>query len=263
MTALASLQHLGAPLIEPDRDPWREYRDIIADHIVNQPRSLQARIGPSEIGTPCDACLIHKLAGTPEREAGVPWLPFIGTSVHAQFEEIFAAANAGRDRVRFLVEATVNVGQVGGVDITGHADLFDLDTGDVTDWKIVGATTLRSAKAGPSTTYRVQAHLYGRGFTRRGLAVRRVRIAYLPRNSVNLDNAVIWSEPYDEQVAVEALDRADRLARAIQAYGLDATLAVLAPGGHTGKEHSCSKFDRSIPKPGHRAPETFADLLGG
>lgn len=235
---------------------WRDYRDVIETAIKGQPRSLQKRIGPSEIGNPCDRCLAHKLAGTPEIEQHAPWLPFVGTAVHSELENVFTQANAGRDRVRFLVEATVSVGQIGGVDITGHADLFDLETGEVTDWKIVGATTLKKARGGPSLTYRRQAHLYGRGFTRRGLAVNRVRIAYLPRNSVHLGDAVIWSEPYDEQIAVDALARANGIAMVIDALGPDAALAATAP--HTHEEFSCSKFPDGNQSP---ASNTTTSLL--
>jgi hypothetical protein len=80
---LTDLSHLARPDIHlnPD-DTWAEYRNIVERAIDNTPRSLQTRIGPSEIGNPCDACLINKLAGTPERrEPGTSWLPFIGTRV--------------------------------------------------------------------------------------------------------------------------------------------------------------------------------------
>jgi hypothetical protein len=235
---LPDLGHLQ-PAAPGDTDVWPEMRRIIEDAINASPRSLQKRIGPSEVGTPCDRCLAHKLAGTPEKEAHAPWLPFIGTAVHASLEDIFTEVN--RDQpVRWLTEMKVSVGEIGGQDITGHADLFDLATGSVIDFKITGATTLKKARGGPSTTYRTQAHLYGRGFARRGLTVNRVRIAYLPRNSVHLGDAVIWSEPYDEQVALRALERANGIAVAIAALGAPA--AIAATGPHTQDEFSCSKY---------------------
>ncbi len=237
---LPDLSHLARPL--DDADPlktWDSYRSIIDTHIDNQPRSLQARIGPSEFVS-CDACLISKLAGIPERrDPGTSWLPFVGTSVHEQLQNIFAAQNTG-PQARFLTELTVSVGEVAGVDITGHVDLYDLYTGDVTDWKAVGVTTLRKVrKNGPSTVYRTQGHLYGRGLIRRGLPVNRVRIAYLPRNSRSLADAEIWDEPYDEQVALDALARADRFATWIGLFGADALLSTAA---HTGTEFSCSRY---------------------
>ena len=241
---------------------WAEYRALIEAAIDNQPRSQQTRIGPSELGNPCDRCLISKLAGIPETRTGPAWLPFVGTAVHGQLEDIFAQANAAlpAGMVRYLVEGTVSVGTVGGVDITGHADLFDLWAGEVTDWKIVGATTLRDAKAnGPSETYRRQAHLYGRGFARRGATVNRVRIAYLPRNDVNLANAFIWSEAYDEQVATDTIARADAFAAGIAALGADTVLAQAPP--HSGG-HSCSRYPDGPPskRDGHTTTNTLLNI---
>lgn len=269
MTGLRDLSHLAGPASGRGGNPdvtWAEYRHVVEQAITDHPRSQQTRIGPSELGIDCLRCLGHKLAGVPEeREAA--WLPTIGTAVHAWLAETFAQANAGMPQARFLVETTVSVGEVDGVDITGNADLYDLATGDVTDWKVVGATTLRDVKAnGPSAQYRTQAHLYGRGFTRRGLPVENVRVAYLPRNSVTgLADAVIWSEPYDEQVALDALQRADALARAIRLAGADAVLPGLAasPGCY-----SCSRYplpDGTFPpRPGHEhQPRTLTGLLAG
>ncbi len=263
---LADLSHLVMPIIDvPTGAAWTELRDVIETAIRSDPRSLQKRIGPSEIGEPCDRCLVSKLAGLPEAH-DTAWLPYVGTCVHAGFAEVFAAANATLPRCRWLVELTVNVGEIDGTPITGHADLFDVWTGTVNDWKIVGANTLRDAKAnGPSAVYRTQAHLYGRGMARRGLHVNRVQIAYLPRTSVTLADAYIWSEPYDEQVAVAALARADMFASAIRTFGVERVLATVP--AHTGGSYGCAKrtnADGTTPtRPGSSARAPFADLLGG
>lgn len=261
ITPLGHLSQGHLATQEPDTT-WREYRTLIEDALTNQPRTLQTRIGPSELGNPCDRCLILKLGGT-EETRDVAWLPFVGTAVHGELEGIFAQANAGLESVRWLVESQVSVGTVGGVDITGHADLFDLATGEVTDWKIVGKSTLTKVKAnGPTPTYRQQAHLYGRGFTRRGLQVNRVRIAFLPRNEPSLAGAHIWSEPYDESIALAALARADMFATAIAMLGLDTVLAQAPP--HVGTEFSCARFPSAdgsfLPKPGHKPASS--DLTG-
>ena len=257
--SLPSLGHLQ-PATVTARPVWDEYRALIEDAIANDPRTLQTRIGPSEIGTGCDACLVSKLAGVPERREAA-WLPTVGKAVHSWLEEgVFLDTHSWTiDRSRFLVETTVSVGEVGGVDITGHADLFDLHTGTVTDWKITGANTLKKAKpcqADPARfatafrTYHVQKHLYGYGFTRRGLQVTTVQVAFLPRNAPSLREAVIISAPYDEQVALTAIARADQWATWLHTLGLQATLAVA--GAHTGDEYSCARFDPSAATPGRR-----------
>jgi len=241
MTAVAHLAHLARPPI--DTDPaatWAEYRQVIENTIMNAPRSLQTRIGPSELGASCDRCLVSKLAGIQEKREAA-WLPWVGSAVHEQLELAFAAANAGLSRTRWLVESQVTVGNVGGVDITGHADLFDLELSEITDWKIVGKTTLVKAKGhGPTAVYRKQIHLYGLGFVNRGLPVSRVRIAYLPRNEPTLANAFIWSEPYDESIALAALARANQFATVINMFGAQHVLANTPP--HTGEDFSCNRF---------------------
>lgn len=266
MTGLPSLAHL-AHTSQPGGDPdatWAEYRAVIEDAISNDPRTLQERIGPSGLGDPCNRCLAHQLAQIPEKRDDA-WLPTVGKAVHAWLEEVFVAFNAQlpAGQVRFLVETEVSVGEVDGVDITGHGDVYDLATAEVTDWKIVGVTTLRKVrKEGPSLTYRRQQHLYGRGFTRRGLPVERVRVAYLPRNEKTLDQAVIWSEPYDEQIAVDALQRADALAKAIRLAGPDAILPGLPV---TQGCYGCARYPlpggQLPPAPGYRPGNDLRGLI--
>ena len=122
--ALPALGHLAGDYT-PGLDPqltWEEYRHTIETAIGGQARSQQTRIGPSELGMDCLHCLACKLAGIPEKRDAA-WLPWVGTAVHAQLEDVFHAFNAAAGTVRFLIETTVSVGEVAGVDITGHADL--------------------------------------------------------------------------------------------------------------------------------------------
>lgn len=231
----------GVQHADPDRT-WTEYRNIIEQAITDTPRNAQTAIGPSEVGIPCDKCLIYKLAGVPEARSTALWLPTIGTAVHAWLADVFIAANAGlpAGMVRFLVEQRVKAGSIGGTELTGSADLFDLWAGEVTDWKIVADKTIKSAKAnGPSAQYRYQAHLYGRGYAARGATVNRVRIAFLPRNATSLRSAYPWTEPYDERIALEALARAEALAAGIATVGLPAMIADAPP--HTG-DFSCARY---------------------
>lgn len=216
----------GLPVLQ------RELLDVISDAVRNAPRSRQRRIGPSEIGNPCDRCLGHKLAGTAELLGPIPWLPAVGTAVHEWLDELFIADALARSaqgrEPRWVTEAKVTVGEIDGQEITGSCDLYDVETCTTVDWKIVGTTTLRAAKAGPSDTYRVQQHLYGRGWWLAGHPVHRVAIFYLPRNAVSVEQGVWWSEPYDEQLALDALARADALAKALRMAGADRVLPNLA-----------------------------------
>jgi len=67
--------------------------DVIRGAIANHPRSLQKRIGPSEIGTPCDRRIGYKLLGQEENPRGDAWKPTVGTAVHGWLEKALEDAN--------------------------------------------------------------------------------------------------------------------------------------------------------------------------
>lgn len=220
-----------------DTDLWPEIRRIIETRMSSQPRDLQREIGPSELGTTCVHCLAAKLAGWPERRRPA-WLPFIGTCVHARFEQwfgeseetVFTGPAPEDERRRFVPEMRVTVGRLQGLhagyDVKGSIDLYDRKTGSTIDWKIVGNTTLTKVKAhGPSQQYRVQASLYGIGLENRGEPVRYSRIYFLPRNKAGLNDALPWQAGFDPKPGLWALARAQLLVNLMdcieQAEGVD------------------------------------------
>jgi hypothetical protein len=189
------------------------------------PRSLQTRLGPSELGHPCDRRLGYKVAGVDEINHGEPaWYPTIGTAVHAWLEDVMKWLNGhlgiGPDnKPRFLLEHRVDVGAILGEPITGSCDVYDRLTGFVVDWKVVGERQLKKYKSeGPGRQYRTQAHLYGRGWQRRGMPVSNVAVMFLPRDRM-LRDAHWWHEPYDEQIAVQALTRAEAITSLVRSAG--------------------------------------------
>lgn len=195
----------------------------------NSPRSRQTRIGPSELGTPCDRQLALKLAEYPavNPDASSSWPAIVGTAVHERIADAVAAVEANRDPStppRWHVEERVVVGEVDGTPITGSCDLFDGYTGTVLDWKVVHSSTARSKADNPGEQYRVQAHLYGRGFAQRGFPVQHVAVAFLGRDG---GTPHVWTEPYDEKVATDALDRATQLARSNALIGVEQTANLL------------------------------------
>jgi hypothetical protein len=223
-TDLADLGRL--PEIEEQRggDPellFAELKAIITHAIANHPRSLQKRIGPSEIGDPCARRIAYKLTGTPEaRELPTPWRPTVGTATHTWLEEKLAeynqATHAATGASRFLIEQRVNAGPCAGADLEGSTDWYDRVTATVGDWKIVGPSSLKKLRAdlnagrGPRLEYRVQGHTYGLGWLRRGLPVDRVMIVALPAAG-ELADAVMWTEPFNPQIARDAMARVDRI----------------------------------------------------
>lgn len=242
-----------------------ELKGILEHDFANRPRTLQTTLGPSEVGTACDRCLIHMLAGHPEQQVGVPWLPELGTAVHDYFDmaltrHMLAQLDAGvKDfGAEWITEGKVNVGDINGVPVTGSSDVFHKPTGTVVDYKIAGTTTLRKVRrdgSGTSLTYQRQGHLYGRGWARAGYRVRAVAIWFVPRNGLTLADGRLWTAPYDEQVAIDALARATRFVQFISAVGAEKVLAAAAP--HTHEEFSCSRY----PTPGD-TPKPPSDLAG-
>jgi hypothetical protein len=227
-TELNPYVDLPAPLqrtMTPAAQVGAELLQLIKTRIIHHPRSLQVAIGPSEIGHSCARRIGYKLAGVPEREGQLPnWKATVGTAVHTWMESMLDddnlsyAERTGSGQERWFVETRVNVGDINGTDVEGSCDVFDRVTGTVVDWKTNGPAMLKKYKKGPSKEYRAQAHLYGRGWQRKGMTVRNVMIIFLPRNG-ELSEAVVWTEPYDEQIAVDALTRATGIAVLVDAFG--------------------------------------------
>lgn len=216
----ADLEAAGSPA-EAVR---RELMWAIENRIDYAPRSLQTRLGPSELGHPCQRKLGYKLVGAEISNPGDPaWYPTIGTAVHSWLEDVMKWLNGhlgvADGGPRFLLEHKVSVGTICGDNITGTCDVYDRATAGVIDWKIVGEKQLKKYKDhGPGEQYRAQAHLYGRGWARRGMPVDYVAVMFLPRDRM-LHAAHMWSEPYDEQVAVQALTRAEGITTMVRTIG--------------------------------------------
>lgn len=196
-----------------------ELRRVLIDFEAQRPRSMQTRLGPSELGTPCQQQIARKLAGAPRRAATEPsWAPFIGTAVHASMEDVVAFWNAQLGRERWVAEddLLIDPGMEGVEKVAGHGDAFDKDASMVVDWKVTGTTArdkiLAAQRAGKppaeqvSAEYRTQIHLYGLGHERKGREVRFVRLVLLAR-SHKFDESVEWTEPYQPDIALKALER--------------------------------------------------------
>lgn len=199
--------------------PWDEFSDaaigdVIADrlremvrrHDAGAPRTQQRQIGPSELGDPCTYCLARKILGLPEeRTFDDPWCAYIGSATHNSLADAAEFENRHHDgtwstEVRVYPDDEV-------LPKGGNADLYDDAAQLVIDHKVVSRDRRLMFKAkGPGEKYRRQIHLYGLGFTRIGLPVQRVAIAFWQRGG-RLSDLTVWTEPYDPSVATDALDR--------------------------------------------------------
>lgn len=183
----------------------REYSD-------NRPRSRQTRIGPSEIGHPCDRRMAMRLAGVEGIKSGGDPLPStIGSWAHAGMEEMLTGYNK-RHGERFLIEQKVYPLHPAPA-YGGTMDCYDLRNDAVIDWKFAGAAKMTAVRrdSHPGEVYRIQSHIYGLGCERTlGLSPKTVHVAFWPRAGFST-GAVDWSEPYDRDLAIRAIERLDSL----------------------------------------------------
>lgn len=193
--------------------PIGELLDVIRQFERSSERGLQVELGPSDIGQPCERRLVLQLLGAadinPDREQ---WPATVGTAIHAMLAEAFGVDNARRraagEPERWLIEQEITIRP----GVLGHTDLVDLQNWTVIDHKTTSVTKIRSYRRSgrPPEQYRAQAHLYGLGWARAGLPIRTVQLVFYPRSGI-LTDSWAWSEPYDPNVAVNALDRMDGL----------------------------------------------------
>ena len=179
-------------------------------------RSAQTTLGPSEIGTPCDRRLAMSLLGIPAvNPGGDGWAAFVGTAVHAALAAMFEWADAGTGR--YAVETPLQFPSA--LVPKGTADLLDRTLVMVDDHKVQGKWTQNKLRTeGIPPGYRVQLHVYGYGQRLAGETVDYVALISWPREASSLDDLYAVVEPYDPQIARDALARVDRIAAEVQAY---------------------------------------------
>lgn len=185
------------------------FKEMFFAYTNRSERSQQATMGPSEIGTPCDRRIAMSLLRIPPvNPGGDNWAAFVGTCVHAGLADMLVWADTGSGRYAselsvFFPSAHVPHGTLDGMDRV----LFV-----VWDYKAMGQWSLDKLKVeGPSPQYRVQVHTYAYGARIRGEVVSDVAIVGLPRDKSSLDDLYVWTEPYDPQVARDAIARVDRI----------------------------------------------------
>lgn len=196
-----------------------ELTDAIAYDVANKPRSLQKALGPSEIGEECQRKLAYKLLDwDPKPNTDIDPLPsFIGVAAHNGSADALERVNERRPGT-WIVEKRVHASNY----LSGSTDAYHVPTDTVVDHKFVGPGSMRKYKEnGPSQVYRVQDHCYGLGWERSGYTPKTVAIAFFPRGG-NLKDLYLWSEPYDRQVALDALTRLETIRSAVIALDPEA-----------------------------------------
>lgn len=203
---------------EPDdleSDPAADLLEVVRNAMAGHARSAQVAVGPSEVGG-CPRRLGHRVAfGKPaERDLDTAWRPTVGTAVHDWLSKAFF--HAGN---RWIVDYQVTI------PIRGTLDLYDCEDARVTDFKVVGVTTLKKAAKGEiSAKYETQLDLYALGMMADGYPVERVALWFLPASG-SLADAVWYERPVDIARAVAAVEQL----RKIEALAAVAEPAAFLP----------------------------------
>lgn len=164
----------------------------------------------------------------PGENGKTPIAPLLGTAFHLLCEK------RSRDMEReaeVLVEQPVHVGDVGSYGpIKGTLDRFDIEAGEVMDWKLVSLKKRDAFKrlyrksqrdgfdaivedygAAQFLQYYIQLCLYGKGMEDQGYEVGTVTLLLLPRDAtvhVVESEFTALSMPYDRDLAIYTLGRA-------------------------------------------------------
>lgn len=198
----------------PDKTGLREeFLKVIREHEASRPRSMQVSLGPSSAGVRCDRQLVAKMLQV-EVEPGAgswdnPWFAIVGTAVHAWLDTAFSLKSNGWETelpVKYPSKAIPG----------GSVDLYHPERGIVVDNKISGRSVLDKTRSqGPSILYKTQLMVYGLMLKSMGRRVETVALAMYPRNPSAvlpfLHEAVFWSAPFDEQMALDAVARIEKL----------------------------------------------------
>lgn len=186
--------------VTPERALSERLNAVITKRSNGNPRSKQSHIGPSEIGEQCVRKLSYRLLEWDKvNTSNDPWASVCGTAIHTWLASAFKADKS----TKWLVEHKVTIDGKPG----GSLDLFDVDNGIVIDHKCVGATSMKSRRAGgPTEQQIIQLNMYGYGLEQEGHTVNKIALAFYPFGGL-LSSTHIWIGDYDRQVALDAISR--------------------------------------------------------
>lgn len=197
-----------------DEDPLLDdLKAMLRNHAHSHARHLQKALGPSQVGHPCPRNVIQGLLEIDQINPQFDPLPsYIGVAAHAAMEKAARLANdqlvAAGGQVRWVPEQKVPVSP----NLSGTADLYDVVTQTVIDYKFPGPTQMtKYRKDGPHQTYKVQGQLYGRGYRNLGFPVKHVGIWFLPRGG-QLATSLLWKDDYNDGFVDEQLKRLENFA---------------------------------------------------
>jgi len=205
-------------------DPWdtdplaarikSEMINIIQWSERESPRSQQVEIGPSELGDLCDRRIGYRIAGIPHINTETdPWAAFVGSAIHSRLADgINRWVQATGDQA-WYPEKPVDISSL----VPGTTDVYREDIACVIDHKGASLDGIKKIqRSEPPHRHQVQVQCYGLGCEQLGLPVRKVALAYYPRNGW-LREIYVWTADYDRSVAERALARLHEIATQVVA----------------------------------------------
>lgn len=197
------------------KDHVRKYvRGVVLDTIQKpSERDQQATVGPSDISDECDYCLASKMApraGTAlgaARPEGFSFKAWSGTAVHTKLE-----SDIDLPEGHVITEEKVFIHHIADYgDVYGHVDVQFPHMENWDDYKTTDLAKLKGYRLnGVPMKHARQLMMYGYGLNR----LRPMKVAgliYLPRDSNNVNDIWVATADYNERLAVEALERAERI----------------------------------------------------
>ena len=207
------------PLNTPSKALAIELGEIITKAGIYAPRSQQVYIGPSEVGQECTRKLAYKLLDWEKvnETGGGNWAAQIGSAIHSHLEGIFA-----KYPDRFEVESKVKI----RANLSGTVDLYDKVNGIVIDWKTTSPANVKEKRSSGGTNQQiVQIQLYAYGKAQEGHDVKQVGLAFLPTGG-QISDMYLELHPYDEQIAIGALQRLDNVYELLTTIDVEANPAM-------------------------------------
>lgn len=180
-------------------------------------RTQQRELGASEVGVSCLRRLGYRMAGVAEvNNDNDPWPAIVGTAVHHWLEGAVNRYEQTYKLGRWQTEMKVKAGPV-----PGTTDAYDNEFFAVIDYKNPGTTAMTEIRKGHiDQQYIEQVQMYGYGHVQAGRRVDRVALVFFPRAGY-LQGTYVWSQPYDETVALAALDRVNKVAAGLIYYKVE------------------------------------------
>lgn len=180
-------------------------------------RGQQRELGASEVGVSCLRRLGYRMADVPEvADASDPWPAIVGTAVHLWLEDAVNRYEEAHRLGRWQTEMTIKAGPV-----PGHTDAYDKEFFAVIDYKNPGTTAMTEIRKGYiDEQYIEQVQMYGYGHVQAGRRVDKVALVFFPRAGY-LQGTYVWSAPYDEKIALAALDRVNKVAAGLMYYNVE------------------------------------------